>query len=146
MAHSAQSSATPSIELHGDEFWPLSGKPYFDVILTKSHVKPIYQMEIPPKLDSVLPAGNSVPMVLSFGEKSWEMTFSETKRLKLVDRHSWKSFVDDNSLKAGDGCVFELISCDSTKVLFKVQILRGDIPAELMEKYSNEAEKPIVIQ
>ncbi|XP_004307181.1 PREDICTED: B3 domain-containing protein Os04g0386900-like [Fragaria vesca subsp. vesca] len=109
MEDTAQSSATPMIELHGDEFWPLSGRPYFDIILTKSHVKPIYQMEIPTTLDPNLPAGTSVPMVLSFGENSWEMTYNETKRLKLVDRHSWKAFVDDNSLKAGDGCIFELM-------------------------------------
>ncbi|KAL6129250.1 hypothetical protein ACLB2K_072603 [Fragaria x ananassa] len=145
MEDTAQSSATPTIELHGDEFWPLSGRPYFDIVLTKSHVKPIYQMEIPATLDPNLPAGTSVPMVLSFGDNSWEMTYNETKRLKLVDRHSWKAFVDVNSLKAGDGCILELIGSDRTKVLFKVQILRGDIPAELIEKYSGETEKPITI-
>jgi hypothetical protein len=86
-------------------------------------------------------------MVLTFGDKSWEMTYNGAKRLKLVDRHSWKAFVDDNNLKAGDGCIFELTGCDSnsTNVLFMVQILRGDIPVELVEKYSSEAEKPIVI-
>ncbi|PRQ56903.1 putative transcription factor B3-Domain family [Rosa chinensis] len=145
MEDSAQSRATPTIELHGDEFWPLSGKPFFDIIFTKSHVKPLYQMEIPAKLNPVLPAGASFPMVLSFGDKSWEMIYNETKRLKLVDRQSWRAFVDDNSLKAGDGCIFELTGCDSTKVVFKVQILRGDIPAELVEKYSSETEKPIII-
>ncbi|PRQ56911.1 putative transcription factor B3-Domain family [Rosa chinensis] len=142
MEDSAQFRATPTIELHGDEFWPLSGKPFFDIILTKSHVKPIYEIEIPAKLDPILPAGASVPMVLSFADKSWDMTYNE---IKLVDRHLWRAFVDDNSLKAGDGCIFELTRCDSTKVVFKVQILRGDIPAELVKKYPGEAEKPIII-
>lgn len=32
------------IELDGDEFWPLSGKPFFDVVLTKTNVKPLYQL------------------------------------------------------------------------------------------------------
>ena len=44
MENSAQSSAIPMVEVHGDEFWPLSGKPFFDIILTKAHVKPMYQM------------------------------------------------------------------------------------------------------
>jgi hypothetical protein len=35
-------------ELEGEETWPLSGKPYFDVILAKSHVRPLYQMVIIP--------------------------------------------------------------------------------------------------
>lgn len=34
------------IELHGHEFWPLSGLPYFDVIISKEHVKPMYLMVV----------------------------------------------------------------------------------------------------
>lgn len=33
-----------TIELHGEEFWPLSGKPFFNITISKSHVKPGYQM------------------------------------------------------------------------------------------------------
>lgn len=29
-----------------DEFWPLSGKPYFNVVLGTSHVKPNYHLVI----------------------------------------------------------------------------------------------------
>ena len=29
---------SPNAE-ESEEFWPLSGKPYFDVILTKTHIK-----------------------------------------------------------------------------------------------------------
>ena len=67
-------------------------------------------------------------------------------RQVTIDRPSWKEFVDDNNLKVGDGCVFELMECSSTKLVFKAQILRGDIPAELLDKYSGEdGENPILI-
>ncbi|KAK9923833.1 hypothetical protein M0R45_032233 [Rubus argutus] len=145
MENSTQSSSYPSIELNGEEFWPLSGKPYFDIILTKSHVKPLYQLGIPPKLDPILPSG-SIPMVLTFGDKSWEMTYNGEKRHKLLDRQSWGAFVDENNLKAGDGLVFELKECNKTKIIFRVQILRGDIPDELLEMAARESEKPIVIE
>ncbi|XP_040369865.1 B3 domain-containing protein Os04g0386900-like isoform X1 [Rosa chinensis] len=141
----AKSSSNPVVELNGQEFWPLSGKPYFDVILTKSHVKPIYQLGIPAKLEPVLPSG-SIHTVLTFGAKSWEMTYNGEKRHKQFDRKSWGAFVDENNLKAGDGLVFELKECNSTQIGFRVQILRGDIPDELLEKANCEAEKPIFIQ
>lgn len=68
------------------------------------------------------------------------------KTTKSLDRKSWKAFVDDNNLKAGDGCVFELTECSSTRLVFRVQILRGDIPAELLAKVIGEdAEKSIVL-
>ena len=47
---------------------------------------------------------------------------------------NWRKFADDNSLKIGDGCVFELEECTSTKLVFRVQILKGDIPPELAQK------------
>ncbi|KAL6137367.1 hypothetical protein ACLB2K_062659 [Fragaria x ananassa] len=140
----AQSSSNPVVELNGEEFWPLSGKPFFDIILTKSHVKPIYQMGIPAELDPILPSG-SIHTVLVYGDKSWEMTYNGEKRHKQFNRKSWGAFVDENNLKAGDALVFELMECNSTQIGFRVQILRGDIPQELIEKANHEAEQPVVI-
>ena len=74
------------------------------------------------------------------------MIYNGEKRHKQFDRKSWGAFVDENNLKAGDGLVFELMACNTTQVGFRVQILRGDIPEELLEKTNREAEKPIVIQ
>ncbi|PRQ51702.1 putative transcription factor B3-Domain family [Rosa chinensis] len=146
MAESAQSSSDTTIQLHGEEFWPLSGKPYFDIILAKTHVKPYYKLGIPAKLHPILPSC-SFPTVLTFAGKSWEMTCDgSNKKHKGLDKESWKAFIDDNNLKAGDGCVFEVMECSSTKLVLRVQILRGDIPAELLEKEKgDEAEKPIIL-
>ncbi|KAL6144411.1 hypothetical protein ACLB2K_055104 [Fragaria x ananassa] len=145
MADSARSSSDTIIQLHGEEFWPLSGKPFFDIILAKSHVKPSYMLGIPAKLHSILPPC-SIPTVLNFAGKSWEMTCGGKHRKHKLDKESWKAFVDDNKLKAGDGCVFEVMECITTKLELRVRILRGDIPAELLEKQrGDEAEKPIVL-
>ena len=69
------------------------------------------------------------------------------------DRHkkfdtSWRSFVDDNNLKVGDACVFELEENNSKSIVFKVQILRGDIPPELLPKIpvGTSIESPIIIK
>lgn len=40
------SSKTTTMELQGQEFWPLSGKPYFHVVLSKSNLKPSYHLVI----------------------------------------------------------------------------------------------------
>lgn len=86
-------------------------------------------------------------MVLTFAGKSWEMTWNGShKTTKSLCRKSWKAFIDDNNLKVGDGCVFELTECNSTRLIFRVQILRGDIPDELLAKVIGEdAEKSIVL-
>lgn len=73
------------------------------------------------------------------------MMYNGANRLKQFDRSSWGAFVNANDLKAGDGCVFELMECSSAKLVFRVQILRGDIPAELLENCIGEADKPIVV-
>lgn len=40
-----QTASKPTvIEVQGDEFWPLCGKPYFNVIISKSQLKPMNLM------------------------------------------------------------------------------------------------------
>ncbi|KAF8028752.1 hypothetical protein BT93_E1417 [Corymbia citriodora subsp. variegata] len=125
-----------------DDYWPLSGKPFFDIILSKSHVRPRYNMFFPSRMHTLLPS-RDMQTVLAYKDKTWDVILlAKTKRLDS----SWRQFIDDNHLKAGDACVFELIECLSTKVTFKVQILRDDFPAELLAKVSGEtAGAPIVI-
>ncbi|XP_030553101.1 B3 domain-containing protein Os04g0386900-like [Rhodamnia argentea] len=126
-----------------DGYWPLSGKPFFDLILSKSHLYPRYNLFIPAGMQLLLPSQNT-RVVLTYKDKTWDvMLYGKGKRFDS----SWRHFVDDNHLKAGDACVFELMECLSTKVTFKVQILRGDLPAELLANISGEtAAAPIVIE
>ncbi|XP_048447787.1 B3 domain-containing protein Os04g0386900 isoform X2 [Pyrus x bretschneideri] len=127
-----QPTSNSMIELQGDEFWPLSEKPFFEVVITKANVKPSYQMVIPAKFQQTLPSC-SIPTVLTFGGKNWEMTYTHGSGQRKFDTN-WREFVNDNNLKVGDACVFELLECSSTKLVFRVQILRGDIPSELLGK------------
>ncbi|RXH93198.1 hypothetical protein DVH24_013774 [Malus domestica] len=139
-----QPISNPTIELQGDEFWPLSKKPFFEVIIRKANVKPSYQMVIPAKFQPTLPSC-SIPTVLTFGGKNWEMTYTGGSIQRKFDIN-WREFVNDNNLKVGDACVFELLECSSTKVVFRVQILRGDIPSELLGNLKGDTvDAPIII-
>lgn len=124
-----------------DEFWPLSGEPFFSVILTKSHVSPVCQMALPVKIYPSLPLP-PCPVVLSYHGKKWNMTYVANGHRKRFDP-KWRQFVIDNDLNAGDACVFEISKCNDTIIEFRVQILRGDIPSELLEDGS--ANTPITI-
>lgn len=61
---------------------------------------------------------------------------------------NWKAFVLENELKVGDTCVFELMECSRTNLRFKVHILRGDLPPELLTKVNSRgktSDAPIVL-
>lgn len=50
---------------------------------------------------------------------------------------NWRKFAVDNGLKIGDACVFELCECiggANAKLVFRVQILSGEIPPGLAPK------------
>ena len=67
---------------------------------------------------------------------------------KVFDYRGWRNFVDDNCLKEGDACIFELMENSQEKLVFQVQILRGDIPSIFLEREENigkSAEEPILI-
>lgn len=77
------------------------------------------------------------------------MSCNGTQRTHKKFDSGWRAFINDNNLKAGDACVFELIERSSKKLVFRVQILRGDIPPEFQGKVSSEGESsntPIVIE
>ncbi|EXB70636.1 B3 domain-containing protein [Morus notabilis] len=134
-------------DLESEEFWTLSGKkPFFDIILTKSHINPRYLLTLPAKIQPVLPS-LATPAVLTYGGKEWNLTYrGSNASCKKLDG-SWQNFVDDNNLKIGDACVFELDESSCKKLVFRVQILRGDIPPELHSKIVGESsDSPIVIE
>ncbi|XP_022146910.1 B3 domain-containing protein Os04g0386900-like [Momordica charantia] len=121
-----------------DEIFPLSNKPFHGVILGKSHVAPAYLMSLPAKFHSVLPA-IVIHGVVYCGGKEWRVDYYGNRRGRTLDTRGWRKFVDENHLKYGDACVFELMECSSSMVKFRVQILRGDIPVQLHDKFRGES-------
>ncbi|VVA40642.1 PREDICTED: B3, partial [Prunus dulcis] len=133
-----------SLLISRDEFWPLSGKPFFDVVLTKTNIKCLYQLVVPGKFSATLPSC-SIPTVLIFRGKNWEMIYHGSSSHKRLD--NWRAFAVDNNLKVGDACVFEQLECSSTRLVFRVQILRGDISSEFLDKLGGDnVDAPIVLE
>ncbi|XP_015072506.1 B3 domain-containing protein Os06g0112300-like [Solanum pennellii] len=153
-SHSYSTMKQPEIESSGiteidnGEYWPLSGKPYVDLILTKTGVKPSYSMYLPKKMRSELPSAGAraVPAVLTCGQKKWDMSYGGVKSGHKFCIE-WRKFVDDNNLKEGDGLVFELVECSASKIEFRVQILSGDFPAELKpeDEEGANSDNPILL-
>ncbi|XP_042506284.1 B3 domain-containing protein Os04g0386900-like isoform X2 [Macadamia integrifolia] len=102
------------------------------------------EMTIPNKMQPFLPP-ETVPVVLTFRNKDWEMNYYGDHSLKCFDPR-WKIFATDNDLKIGDGCVFDLMENSGKILKFMVQILRGDIPDEFLNRVNGESsETPIII-
>ncbi|RZC74098.1 hypothetical protein C5167_049573 [Papaver somniferum] len=124
-----------------DEPYFLTDKPYFHCILAKTQ---LFNMGIPKSVSQLLPE-EEVPVVLSYQNKTWRMKFCGNRSVKRFDP-SWKYFVQDNNLKVGDGCVFELTAHSNECIKFRVQILDGDIPCEFLDRVEGETiNHPIVI-
>ncbi|KAK1422836.1 hypothetical protein QVD17_18125 [Tagetes erecta] len=118
---------------HGDaEFWPLSGNPYFYVVMDKSKR---FQLNFPPELSDKLPATKVLAQVI-YREKAWNLLYIGDQATKCFGIASWRRFMTANNLKAGDACLFELMEVSSNRhiVKFKVQIFKDDFPLELLEK------------
>ncbi|CAD6263975.1 unnamed protein product [Miscanthus lutarioriparius] len=111
---------------------PLLGKPYFTCILCKSHVNQPFQVVVPRSLAPFLPA-TTVPAKVTWQGRSWEMRFTGGRQIQRLEA-GWRGFALDNGLKLGDGCVFELLDGKAEGVVFRVQVLRADIPEEIRER------------
>ncbi|KAL3500142.1 hypothetical protein ACH5RR_039235 [Cinchona calisaya] len=108
------------------EYWTISGKkPYFNVNLAKSHITR-FQLFLPSKIIPELPSA-IVPVVLTSCGKNWNTVYHGDRMGKRFGP-SFKEFVTYNDLKIGDCCFFELIECTTSKIKFKVIILRGNLP------------------
>ncbi|KAI5648011.1 hypothetical protein M9H77_34016 [Catharanthus roseus] len=132
-----------------DDVLPFS-TPYIHFILTKSHVNPVYVLILPSRLYPNLPSATGqtlmVPTTILCRGKSWETTLCVNSKMKKLDKR-WKLFIDDNGLKAGDALFWELLESSNEKVKFKVQIIKGDFPAELAAKIDgNSSNTPIRIE
>ncbi|KAL3500137.1 hypothetical protein ACH5RR_039230 [Cinchona calisaya] len=136
-------SSIGTTQVEDIEYCTISGKkPYFNLILAKSHVSRPYQVFVPTKFLSGLPSA-LVPMVLASRGKKWNTFYHGDSSAK---RFIWKRFVIDNDLKIGDCCFFELKECTTAKLEFKVIILRGSLPFGLEAGKGDTPETPIVIE
>ncbi|GFP93914.1 B3 domain-containing protein os04g0386900 [Phtheirospermum japonicum] len=135
---------TSSLAAEEDEIYYLTEKvPFFDVVLSKSHVN---QLNLPVSGVSLLPR-TAVPVVLRHGGKNWTVQYNGDSLRPRFDC-KWKYFVIDNKLKQGDACVFEAIDPSPKNLTFKVHILRGELPPEmlaLVDIRGKTSESPIVI-
>ncbi|WOH14548.1 hypothetical protein DCAR_0934067 [Daucus carota subsp. sativus] len=136
------------IEASEDEFWPLSDKPNFNLVVKKTQLKPQYTLYVPAKMSNELPTSD-VPVVLTYRGKKWKTRSFVYPRGDHTLRTSirWREFVIDNNLQEGDACVFELAECSESLMEIKVQILRGDFPSQLLLASADgtTADKPIVL-
>ncbi|KAL9234723.1 hypothetical protein vseg_009560 [Gypsophila vaccaria] len=126
-------SASAATCLDGDDVEPLSGKPFFHVIMSKSHVS-MTHLPLPKKFVELLPEKASIPAILTRGSRSWEMKYCGNHITQRRLSKGWRTFVEDNTLNLGDVCIFELMSCEASLIKLKVQVLRGDFPSALLEK------------
>ncbi|KAI3920783.1 hypothetical protein MKW98_005609 [Papaver atlanticum] len=124
-----------------DEPYFLTDKPYFHCILGKTQ---LHNMGIPKSVNQLLPE-KEVPVNLSYRNKTWKVKYQGNRASKKFDS-SWKHFVHDNNLRFGDGCVFELTEHSDNCITFRIQILDGDIPSELLDRVEGQTiEHPITI-
>ncbi|XP_047168044.1 B3 domain-containing protein Os06g0112300-like [Vigna umbellata] len=89
-----------------------------------------------------------VPTILTYMGKSWDMVYCGQNKLQVFSAAGWKKFAVENCLRVGDACIFELMESSDKKVIFEVQILRGDIPYEILKNemiIGQNPEMPIVL-
>ncbi|KAI3444902.1 hypothetical protein Pfo_001567 [Paulownia fortunei] len=113
-----------------DGVMPLSGdKPFFDIVLMKSAVKPLCHMNFPSRLDSILPSTNVLANVRFLG-KIYEIYFYGKRKQKSFGS-GWRQLVDEHDLQEGDFLVFEVMKSDDSKLEINLQMLRSTLPPEL---------------
>ncbi|KAD6453770.1 hypothetical protein R6Q59_015556 [Mikania micrantha] len=147
-----QQKQKPAAQTDGEsdpDVWPLSGKPYFYVVLRNLHLSKTFRLTIPRHLSENLPVAR-IPAKIVCGGKVWDLQYLGNQGLTncRLENQKWGEFVTDNNLKAGDACVFELTegSSNSKRIKFRVQILRDEFPNELGDKATgSKADNPISI-
>ncbi|PKA53257.1 B3 domain-containing protein [Apostasia shenzhenica] len=93
---------------------------------------------IPSNFRQYVPSSSAL-IILCCRGKEWAVTCSVYKKFALLSR-GWRKFLADNNMKAGDGCVFELMnSGEMEQKKFRVQILDGQLPQH------GSADHPVLI-
>ncbi|TVU13021.1 hypothetical protein EJB05_46690, partial [Eragrostis curvula] len=129
------------------EITPVSGgHPFFTTVFSRSQVQKPFQLAIPTRFHRHLPEAR-VPAVLLCRGQSWPTSYCGDLKVKKLDA-AWRGFAVDNQLRIGDAGVFELVDAetegDKKTVVFRVQVLRGDLPEELTSKGAT-SDEPLVI-
>ncbi|XP_073023412.1 B3 domain-containing protein Os04g0386900-like [Primulina eburnea] len=126
-----------------DQVSHLLSKHFFDAVLTKSQLQTLM---LPAHMVHLLPRA-TVPVTLTYGDKDWNLSYRGDCARAAFDSE-WRGFVKDNDLKCEDACVFELVENSGKNLKFKVHILRGDLPPEmvaLVNSSGTTSDSPIVL-
>ncbi|PKA60657.1 B3 domain-containing protein [Apostasia shenzhenica] len=79
---------------------------------------------LPASIQRALPR-TTVPIALACRGNTWKVKYSGSCLVRRFES-GWRRFVEDNNVRAGDGCVFEIM--DDQELKFEVQILDGQLP------------------
>nr|CAD1845052.1 unnamed protein product [Ananas comosus var. bracteatus] len=135
-------SAEPAECKAQDEVVPLSGNPYFTIIISKSQIQQPFRLVVPKEFRELLPP-SPVWLTLSCKNKTWEVRYCGDRYLKRFET-GWKKFAIENNLEIGDGCVFELM--DNENLNFGVRVLKGEIPSLVRNiEDGRSSDSPIMI-
>ncbi|XP_038722732.1 B3 domain-containing protein Os03g0619800-like [Tripterygium wilfordii] len=95
--------------------------PFFIITMQPSYLSPSCEMGIPERFFKRFFIGKQGHIVLQVQEgRTWTVKYIWTKYARFYG--GWKAFAEDNNLRIGDVCVFELIN--RNEFLFKVFIYR----------------------
>lgn len=63
------------------------------------------------------------------------MMYTGSNKRKQLERLGWSNFFNDNEVREGDACIFEILESSDDIIRLRVVILRGamEIPAELLK-------------
>ncbi|KAL0429357.1 UNVERIFIED_CONTAM: hypothetical protein Sradi_0561700 [Sesamum radiatum] len=108
------------------------GKPFFDMFLMRTAVKPLCQMIFPNRVESWLPSTNIQATVRCSGTIH-RMHFYGRRKQKGFGA-GWRQFLDHHNLVEGDALVFEVMKSNDSELDLIVHILRSALPPELEEE------------
>ncbi|KAK4414371.1 hypothetical protein Salat_2850100 [Sesamum alatum] len=116
-----------------DEIPCLSGdKPFFDMFLMSSAVKPPCQMIFPSEVEWMLPSTNLEATVRCSGKIHKMYFYGQSKQKGFGG--GWKQFLDEHNLVEGDALVFQVMESNHSKLNLKAHILRSALPPELEQE------------
>lgn len=114
------------------------------VVIKPTQVGEHYHMCLPRTFASEIFKNRSLDGVFVISDgRTWPVKFRRRSRNEIrrgcrLLKEGWKKFAEDNNLKVGDTCVFQLI--DGNKKSFKVSILKADSdshPSRVGERRTN---------
>ncbi|XP_059635286.1 B3 domain-containing transcription factor VRN1-like [Cornus florida] len=101
----------------------VSEYPFFQVVIKPTYAQPTGYLNIPSSFFKKYMEKGEGNAILHISAKSWPVSVKTYMNRIARFSKGWKAFVKDNTLKAGDVCVFELIERDDFRL--KTSILRG---------------------